>query len=77
MFIPFVFIFIAVAIFDKLFFKNYKNSTRRKTFHFVPVIISPILIIINYKLALLMAIAAFFLFWQMENLRYFGKLARI
>lgn len=55
---------------------NMNMNTRRKIFHFVPVLLLPVLVRIHYQLFVLMVFGAFYLFWVVELCRYFGKLAR-
>lgn len=72
--------FLIVALADYFYTRynssNFKSSTRRKIFHFVPVGLLPVLVLINYKIFTLMAFGSFYLFWLLEVIRYFGKLAR-
>ena len=56
--------------------RDIKITTRRKIFHFVPMFLLPLLSFIDYKLFLLMVFGSFYLFWLLEIIRYFGKLAK-
>lgn len=75
--------FVIVAVCDYAYIKisqyrqySIKMSTRRKIFHFVPLFLLPFLVQIHYTLFILMVYGSFYLFWILELLRHFGKLAK-
>lgn len=71
--------FVAVWLCDSLYLRWWRErniGARRKIFHFVPVFLLPLLAAMHYRLFTLMVFGAFYLFWLVELIRYFGKLAR-
>lgn len=75
-FLAFLIVAIADYFYTRFNEENVKITTRRKIFHFVPVALLPVLVLIKYKLFTLMAFGSFYLFWLLEIIRYFGKMAR-
>ena len=61
------------GIFEYLFsLLNINSIYSRKLFHVTPAIILPIIVEINYSLFILMLVGAFYIFYHLELVRYFG-----
>jgi hypothetical protein len=73
--------FILLTLVDKIYIKyskdSIKTSTRRKIFHFIPILLLPFFNWYEYRLFILMAFGAGYLFWMLEIGRYFGMLAKV